>query len=263
MKEKNTFKDLYTSETVDQWGGEKTMEHAAGIWGRNPMLDYLKKNVIKKGDTVADIGSGGGYPSLKIADMVGNTGKVTGVELSKAQLGIEKDSIPLSKKYEEKENLSFINGNIEDIPIKTESVDNVVSFMVLHNLKVEDVKKTFNETSRIIKPDGKAVFLTMHPDFFNSDWNLDFIVCNKEDLEKYRSSKDKEGIKIRGIVKNAGGGEKAVAMYHHSVDNIQKAVKEAGLKIVEEKDLFIDEETAKDKFGDNSVKKYQRILLTG
>jgi ubiquinone/menaquinone biosynthesis C-methylase UbiE len=173
MKEK-TFNNLYISKTVDQWKEEKTMEHSSGIWGRTPMLEYLKKDVIKKGDTVVDLGSGAGYPSLKISEMVGDKGNVLGVELSKAQLGMEEELIPLTKKYKEVKNLNFINGNIKNIPIEDESADKIVSFMVLHNIKIDEIKEVFIETSRIMKSEGKAVFLTIHPDFLESDWDLDF-----------------------------------------------------------------------------------------
>lgn len=255
MSEKEIFSNLYTAETVDQWKEEKTMEHSSGIWGRTPMLEYLEKDIIKKGDTVVDLGSGAGYPSLKISNMVGKEGKVIGIELSKAQLGIGEGLTPLTEKYKEIKNLSFVNSDIKNIPLEDNSADEVVSFMVLHNIKIGEIKEVFAETNRVMKADGKAIFLTMHPDFLESDWDLTFTVYDKDDLKRYKEAKDKEGIEVKGIVKNAGGGEKAVGMCYHSVENMQKAIEEAGLKIVNEKSFFIDEKTAKEKFGENSVRK--------
>ncbi len=255
MNEKiDNLNNLYNNN-IDQWKEEKTMEHASGVWGRDSMLNKLKKNIVNEGDTVVDIGSGAGYPSCRIAEMVGEKGKVIGVELSKSMLGIEEDQEPLSKKYESIENLEFINGDIKNIPIKTESADEVVSFMVLHNIKINEIKDTLKETSRIMKKDGKAVFLTMHPDFLESDFDIDFAVYNEEDLEEYKNAQDKEGIKVRGVVRNAGGGEKEIGLFYHSFENLEKAAEEAGLAITDKEDFYIDEETAKEKFGEESVKK--------
>jgi len=247
------IQDLYTHDTVEQWEEKKTMEHASGIWGRDYMLKVLSKE-IKPQDKIVDIGSGAGYPSLRMAEMA-KEGNVTGIELSKSMLGIEEDLTSLSEKYKEKENLNFVNGNIQELPIANESSDIVTSFMVLHNLTIEEIQNTFKEIYRILKSDGKAIHLTMHPDIFNSDWELDFMKYDKADLKKLESAKEKEGIQLKAVVKNAGGGEKKVGMYYHTFDNIRKVAEDAGLTIVEEKSLFIDKETAIEKFGEDSVEK--------
>ena len=41
--------DLYNDETIGQWQHEKTMMHSSGIWGRQPVLKYLRERVLRKG----------------------------------------------------------------------------------------------------------------------------------------------------------------------------------------------------------------------
>ncbi len=81
--------NLYNKVEADQWAEAKTMEHASGVWGRDKMLRYLKEDVIKEGDTVIDLGAGAGYPTMRVAQMVGESGKVFGIEKSSAMLGLE------------------------------------------------------------------------------------------------------------------------------------------------------------------------------
>ena len=245
--------NLYKAENVSQWQEEKTMEHASGIWGRDYMLQELGK-IIKPNDTIVDLGSGAGYPTAKMAELA-KDGKVIGVEFSKSMLGIEEDSTPISKKYEKIQNLSFINGDAQEVPIASESSALVTSFMVLHNLTLDQIKKVFAETARILKPGGKSIHLTMHPDIFDSEWDMDFMKYDKNDLENLNLAEEKEGVKLEALVKNAGGGEKRVGMYYHTFENLREAAKEAGLKIVNEEPLFVDEKTAKEKFGTDSVGK--------
>ena len=254
MNEKH-IESLYDADKVGKWEKKKTMEHPSGVWGRKPMLKYLEEEIIEKGDTVVDLGSGSGHPSSEVAQTVGKEGHVIGVELNKNQLGLNENQTPVSKQYEDIENLNFVNGDIKNIPLDSESANKIVSFMVLHNLKSGDVKNAFIETQRILKDGGKAVFLTMHPDVFESDWELDFMKYNPEDLKKYKEAEDKEDVLLKGIVENIGGEKKEVGMYHHTREKMDEATEEAGLKIIEEQDLYIDKETAEEKYGEGSVKK--------
>lgn len=254
QSESDIVSGLYRKELHGQWSEAKTMEHASGIWGREPMLRYLQEEIIHENDTVIDLGCGAGYPSAKIAEMVGKNGKVIGVEKSRAMLGLEEGQTPLAKKYQNAQNLAFVNADITALPLETESVDGVVSFMVLHNLKLEEIKTALKEVNRILKFDGKAVFLLMHPTAVDQPWELDFMKYDELAIEEYRKSLDKEGIAIKGVVKSSGGGEKEVMMFTHTRGNIIEAIKDSGLILVDEKDLWIDEKTARSKFGDDCVK---------
>ncbi|MBP6942513.1 MAG: class I SAM-dependent methyltransferase [Candidatus Buchananbacteria bacterium] len=253
MKE-TEINNLYRRDVHEQWAEAKTMEHSSGIWGREPMLECLQET-IQPGEIVIDLGSGAGYPSAKIAEMVGESGKVIGVERSQAMLGLEAGQDPLSNRYADIPNLEFINADITKLPLESHIADKIVSFMVLHNLTIEQVQDTLKETARTLKSDGKAVFLSMHPRALEKRWDLDFIQYNHQDLDQYEAAEDKEGIEVHGLVKNVGGGEKEVLMISHTRENMEVAIKEAGLQIILEKDLWIDEDTAKEKFGDESVKR--------
>ena len=118
--------DIYGKGASEKWQGEKTMEHASGVWGRDKMLTYLRDEVINQGDTVVDLGSGGGYPTVKIAEMVGESGRVIGLERSLSQLGIEDEQEAISEKY-------------EDMPLEFQQ-----KVPKSHN-KLEDLMTTYNE----------------------------------------------------------------------------------------------------------------------
>lgn len=100
---------------------------------------------IKKGDTVVDLGSGAGNDVFISRSLVGENGKVIGIDftpemINKAILNNEK----LGYK-----NVKFIQGEIEQIPLENSIADVVVSNCVL-NL-VLDKEKAFNEIFRILK----------------------------------------------------------------------------------------------------------------
>lgn len=244
-------------EQSEQWEGSKTMQHASGIWGRDPMLQYLENKIIKSGATVIDLGSGAGYPTVKIAEMARKKIRVIGAELSPAMLGLNEGQTPISKLYESVDNVSFIRGDVRALPFANETADVTTSFMVLHNLTQPDVEKTFIEAARVLRPQGKSVFLTMHPDALEKDWDLDFMKYDADQLKALRSAleMEKEDMLINGIVQNSGGGKKNVAMRFHSRNAILQAAQKAGLSLVEEQSLHVDETIALEKFGEPSVRK--------
>ncbi len=248
---------IYSKELSEQWMGEKSLQHPSRVWGRIPMLEYLAKKILRHGDRVLDLGCGGGYPTLQVAKMVGE-GFVTGVELSKAQLGLERGQEPISKKYGKVKNIRFINLDARNLePIKDKSVDVVVSFMMLHNLVIEDVERVFNETGRVLRSNGLAVFLTLHPDLVKSEpWDLIFMEYESGYKDAVDDNGDaKEGFIIETIVKMHGGGEKKVFTVVHERRNIKKAIENSKLKIIDKKEIWIDEKKARELFGDDSVKK--------
>lgn len=227
--------------------GEKTMDHASGIWGREPVFNYLRK-IIKSGDTVLDLGSGAGVPSSRLAEMVGLSGSVFGIERNSSMISKARES------FKDIPNIYFIDGDITET-LPDINADVVVSFMVLHNLVLADVIKVFSNIAQVLKENGRAVLLTMHHQALESDWDMNFIAYNQEDLGCFKEAKDKEGIQVRGTVKNSSGGEKAVMMFNHTLKSIQQAIKSVGFQLDNELDLWIDQKTAEKKFGHNSVRR--------
>ncbi|MEI7811991.1 MAG: arsenite methyltransferase [Ignavibacteria bacterium] len=103
---------------------------------------------IKQGDTVVDLGSGAGNDVFVVRGILGDTGKVFGVDMTpemtaKAERNKEKSGY---------KNVEFLLGEIESLPLPDDSADVIISNCVL-NL-VPDKAKAFAEMSRVLKPGG-------------------------------------------------------------------------------------------------------------
>ena len=103
---------------------------------------------IKEGDTVLDLGSGAGNDCFVARELVGEKGKVIGLDFT---------DVMINKARENAEKLGFNNvefrqGDIENMPIGGNSIDVIVSNCVL-NL-VPDKRKAFSETFRVLKAGG-------------------------------------------------------------------------------------------------------------
>jgi SAM-dependent methyltransferase len=103
---------------------------------------------IQKGNHVLDLGSGAGNDCFVARTLVGDEGKVTGLDFTEAM--IQKASANLAKTVFK--NIEFILGDIENIPLKDNSIDVVISNCVL-NL-VPDKQKAFAEIYRVLKTKG-------------------------------------------------------------------------------------------------------------
>ena len=109
---------------------------------------------LKQGQTVLDLGSGGGFDVFIAARKVGPAGRAIGIDmtpemLSKARAGISK--------FTEKTGLSNVEfrlGEIEHLPIADLSIDVVISNCVI-NLS-PDKQQVWNEIARALKPGGRA-----------------------------------------------------------------------------------------------------------
>jgi SAM-dependent methyltransferase len=104
---------------------------------------------LKRGMTVLDLGSGAGIDVFVAAKEVGPTGKVIGVDMTKEMVVRAR----MNKNKLRAENTEFRLGEIENLPVDTESVDRVISNCVI-NL-VPDKRRAFGEMRRVLKPGGK------------------------------------------------------------------------------------------------------------
>lgn len=129
---------------------------------------YFDLNEIQKGESVLDLGSGSGMDAFYAALKVGETGKVIGLDMTHEQ--IEKSG-KLAKQASYN-NITFNKGYIEDIPLKSNSMDVVISNGVI-NLSGEK-EKVFYETSRVLKTGGRLIL----SDIVSSIKMPEKIICN-------------------------------------------------------------------------------------
>lgn len=112
---------------------------------------YFDMADLKEGDLVLDLGSGSGMDSFIAALLVGESGKVTGVDMTDQQL----EKAERLRKERQIDNVSFCKSYIESLPFPDGSFDAVISNGVI-NL-VPDKEKVFAEVSRVLKPGGRMV----------------------------------------------------------------------------------------------------------
>jgi arsenite methyltransferase len=178
---------------------------------------------INEGNTVLDLGSGAGNDCFIARELVGQTGKVIGLDMTNAMV---------DKARENAGKLGFNNvefrlGDIEAMPVSNDSVDVIVSNCVL-NL-VPDKEKAFSEAYRVLKPGGH---------FSVSDVVLkgDLPESLKNDAEMYA-----------GCVSGAIGDEKYL-----------KIIREAGFEnivVQKEKQIILPDEILSKYLSDDEMTK--------
>jgi arsenite methyltransferase len=104
---------------------------------------------LKSGETVLDLGSGGGIDVLLSANRVGPTGKAYGLDMTDEMLALAREN----QKKSGIENVEFLKGEIENIPLPDNSVDVIISNCVI-NLSA-DKDKVLREAFRVLKPGGR------------------------------------------------------------------------------------------------------------
>ena len=104
---------------------------------------------LKAGETVLDLGSGGGIDVLLSAKRVGPTGKAYGLDMTDDMLALAREN----QRQAGVENVEFLKGEIESIPLPDNSVDVVISNCVI-NLSA-DKDRVLREAFRVLKPGGR------------------------------------------------------------------------------------------------------------
>jgi arsenite methyltransferase len=104
---------------------------------------------LNAGDVVLDLGSGGGIDVLLSAKRVGPTGKAYGLDMTDEMLALANEN----KRKAGVENVEFLKGEIEHIPLPDNSIDVIISNCVI-NLSA-DKDRVLREAFRVLKPGGR------------------------------------------------------------------------------------------------------------
>ena len=104
---------------------------------------------LGEGETVLDLGSGGGIDVLLSAKRVGPTGKAYGLDMTDEMLALAREN----QRKAGVANVEFLKGEIENIPLPDNSVDVIISNCVI-NLSA-DKSKVLREAFRVLKPGGR------------------------------------------------------------------------------------------------------------
>jgi SAM-dependent methyltransferase len=104
---------------------------------------------LREGETVLDLGSGGGIDVLLSARRVGPTGKAYGLDMTDEMLALAREN----QRKAGVDNVEFLKGEIERIPLPDASVDVIISNCVI-NLSA-DKRRVLAEAFRVLKPGGR------------------------------------------------------------------------------------------------------------
>ncbi|MGH7509537.1 MAG: methyltransferase domain-containing protein [Gemmatimonadales bacterium] len=132
----------YPPERLD-WVAESALESFAGVGFP------FAAGVIRPGDVVLDVGSGSGTDALIASWLVGPLGRVIALDMTEAM----RTKLRANAGQMGASNLEVLEGNAEEIPLPSHSVDVVTSNGVL-NL-VPDKPKAIAEIARVLKPGGR------------------------------------------------------------------------------------------------------------
>lgn len=143
------------SSCCDDLGISMIGDEYSQVEGHNPDADLglgcgipTQFADIKQGNSVLDLGSGAGNDCFVARAIVGETGKVTGLDFTEAMIN-KANTNNAKLGYS---NVEFVQGDIEDMPFTENLFDVIVSNCVL-NL-VPDKEKAFSEMLRVLKPGG-------------------------------------------------------------------------------------------------------------
>jgi arsenite methyltransferase len=134
--------ELYAAPDRDQLPDRATLA-SLGCGNPTAVAD------LHEGETLLDLGSGGGIDVLLSAKRVGPTGKAYGLDMTEEMLALARANAAKAGAT----NVDFLKGQIEAIPLPAETVDVVISNCVV-NLST-DKPAVFRETFRVLKPGGR------------------------------------------------------------------------------------------------------------
>jgi arsenite methyltransferase len=109
---------------------------------------------LKEGETILDLGSGGGFDIFLAGPKVGKSGRAIGVDMTPQMIDKARANIGHYQSTTGLDNVEFRLGEIEHLPVQDSSVDVIISNCVL-NLSM-DKQQVWNEIARVLKPGGRV-----------------------------------------------------------------------------------------------------------
>jgi arsenite methyltransferase len=170
---KETVKEKYGEAAIKVLDGERASCGPSGACGCDPVSSNLYDAAetaglpegavlaslgcgnptalakLREGETVLDLGSGGGIDVLLSAKRVGPSGKAYGLDMTDEMLALAREN----QRKAGVANVEFLKGEIESIPLPDASVDVIISNCVI-NLSA-DKRRVITETFRVLKPGGR------------------------------------------------------------------------------------------------------------
>ena len=170
---KETVKEKYAEAAIKVLGGEKGSCGPSGACGCDPVTDNLYDASqtsglpegavlaslgcgnptaladLHEGESVLDLGSGGGIDVLLSAKRVGATGKAYGLDMTDEMLALARENQAKAGAT----NVEFLKGEIENIPLPDAAVDVIISNCVI-NLSA-DKRRVLREAFRVLRPGGR------------------------------------------------------------------------------------------------------------
>ncbi|MGG7177393.1 class I SAM-dependent methyltransferase [Clostridium paraputrificum] len=136
------------------------------LWSTPFGLLLLNNIPLKKNSLIADIGCGTGFPLLELAQRLGESSKVFGIDPLEKAL----DRANRKKEQYRIKNVELINGVGENMPFTNEYLDIVISNLGINNFKNPD--EVITECYRVLKSKGKLIFTTNLLGHFNEFYSI-------------------------------------------------------------------------------------------